>query len=110
VNRSPARSSHTRRRRSLVAATAVAVGALAGCNSTPSALGVAQDLVVSLDLPDAQEQCLLDKLAAYGKDELEALGKANEDVDFDQPGVFEGDAVTPELKQFYDDLTECSAG
>lgn len=103
----PARTPRARHR-SILGAVAVSVLVLAACSSNPSARGVAEDLVVSLDLPDAQERCLLDRLESYGNDELERIGEANRSVDFEQPGVFESEAITPELKKFYDDLKACT--
>ena len=97
-------------RPSRLATAALALALVAGvtaCTSKPSAKAVAVDIVESIDgLAPAQRQCLLDKLDGYSTDELEALGNANLDVDFDQP-----DAVghgTEDFQKFVADLATCT--
>ena len=51
---------------------------------------------------------MLDKLDGYSSDELEAIGEANVNVDFDQPDAVE--TATPEFQEFVDDLNECMSG
>jgi hypothetical protein len=87
-----------------------AVFALGACTSTPSAKTVAQDFVESIDgLTDAQRECMLEKLDNdYTSDELEAIGEANETVDFDSPDAVEN--ATPEFQAFVDDLGKCMQG
>jgi hypothetical protein len=85
---------------------AVALLGLGACSSTPSAKGVAEDYVESIDgLNDEQRQCMLEKLDGYSSDELEALGEANVNVDFDQPDAVE--TATPEFQEFVENLNTC---
>jgi hypothetical protein len=91
----------------------VAIAAVLGfgaCTSQPSAKAVAQDYVESIEgLTDAERQCMLDKLDNdYTSDQLEAIGDANLNVDFDQANAVA--SGTPELQQFVDDLNSCMAG
>jgi hypothetical protein len=88
-----------------VAVAIIALLGLGACSSTPSAKGVAEDYVESIDLTDEQEQCMLDKLDGYSSDELEAIGEANINVDFDQPNAVE--TATPEFQDFVENLNTC---
>ncbi|MET0143841.1 MAG: hypothetical protein ABW328_03520 [Ilumatobacteraceae bacterium] len=97
-------------RRSPLVAVAVGVVALLGlgaCTSQPSAKAVAEDVVQTLDgLTEAERTCMLDKLDTYSSDEIEQIGEANEDVDFQDTDAVEtqGDAA---LQKFVDDLSAC---
>jgi hypothetical protein len=93
--------------RPAIAAVAVAIVlGLGACTSTPSAKAVAEDYIESLDgLTEEQRQCMLEKLDTYSSDELEAIGDANLNVDFDQ-----ADAVanaSPEFQEFVENLNTC---
>ncbi len=97
------------RRSSLVALTVgvVAVLGLGACTSQPSAKAVAEDVVQSLDgLTEAQRTCMLGKLETYSSDEIERIGEANEDVNFQDENAVatQGDAG---LQKFVDDLSTC---
>jgi ABC-type glycerol-3-phosphate transport system substrate-binding protein len=84
----------------------VAVLAVAACSSTPSAKAVAEDYVESIEgLSTEQRQCMLEKLDGYSEDELEAIGNANLDVDFDQADAVE--SATPEFQDFVENLNSC---
>jgi hypothetical protein len=97
-------------RRSRLATAVLGLGLVAGvtaCTSKPSAKAVATDIVESMDdLAPAERQCLLDKLDGYSSDELEALGNANLDVDFDQPDAVEHG--TEDFQKFVADLETCT--
>ena len=95
-------------RPAVAAVAVVTVLGLGACSSTPSAKAVAEDYVESIDLTDQQEQCMLDKLDGYSSDELEAIGEANINVDFDRPDAVE--TATPEFQEFVSDLNECMSG
>ncbi len=51
---------------------------------------------------------MLDKLDGYSNDELEVIGEANVNVDFNQPDAVE--TATPEFQEFVSDLNECMSG
>jgi hypothetical protein len=94
-----------------VVAAAVLLG-LTACTSTPSAKAVAEDFVESIDgLTDAQRECMLEKLDTdYTNEELEAIGEANLNVDFDQPAATAVETATTEFQAFVADLQECMQG
>jgi hypothetical protein len=92
----------------LVAASALL--GLTACTSTPSAKTVAQDYIESIDLEPDQESCMLDRLDGYTNDQLEAIGEANVNVDFNQPAATAVESATPEFQAFVDDLQECMSG
>jgi hypothetical protein len=95
--------------RPTVAVALVALLGLGACSSTPSAKAVAEDYVESIDgLTDEQRQCMLEKLDGYSSDELEAIGEANVNVDFDQPDAVE--TATAEFQEFVENLNTCMAG
>ena len=97
-----------RRRSATVAVAIVALLGLGACTSTPSAKAVAEDYVESLDgLDPAERECMLEKLDGYSNDELEAIGEANLNVDFDQPDAVE--TATPEFQAFVENLNTCMA-
>jgi hypothetical protein len=88
------------------AVAAASLLALGACSSTPSAKAVAEDYVESIEgLSTEQRQCMLEKLDGYSEDELEAIGNANLDVDFDQADAVE--SATPEFQDFVENLNSC---
>ncbi len=89
-----------------VVAAAVLLG-LTACTSTPSAKAVAQDYVESIGLEPEQETCMLERLDGYTNDQLEAIGEANVNVDFDQPPATAVETATTEFQAFVADLQEC---
>ena len=92
----------------------VAIAAVLGfgaCTSQPSAKAVAQDYVESIpDLTETERQCMLDALDEYTSDELEAIGDANLNVNWNQPSATAVASGTPELQKFVDDLGACMSG
>ncbi len=48
---------------------------VSACRSEPSARRVADDLINTLATTDAERDCMLAKVDAYGKDELEKIGE-----------------------------------
>jgi hypothetical protein len=59
----------------------VATLGVSACRSEPSAHRVAEDLINTLAKTDAERDCMLDKVDAIGKDELEKIGDAAENGD-----------------------------
>lgn len=93
-------------RSATLAVVATALLGLGACSSNPSPKAVAEDYVESIpDLEPEQRQCMLDKLDEYSNDELEAIGEANLNVDFNQPDAVE--TASPEFQAFVDNLAEC---
>ena len=91
--------------------TSLAVGlaavlALGACTSNPSVKAVAQDIVQSIGLEPDEETCMMAALDDYTDAELEAIGEANETVDFSQPDAVETQG-NAELQRFFDDLHRC---
>jgi hypothetical protein len=84
------------RRVKVLALGLVAAVGLGACSHDPSAFRVAQDIVNTLAVNDSQRNCMLDKLDAYGRDEVEAIAASAADAG---PG-------TP-LEQFEADLASC---
>ena len=84
----------------------VAVVGLGACTSQPSVKAVAEDIVESIGLEPDEETCMLTALDDYTDAELEAIGEANETVDFSQPNAVEAQG-TAELQRFFDDLNRC---
>jgi hypothetical protein len=95
----------TRRRRTIVAALAVAsIGLLGSCTSSPSARTQARDVVESLDLTQAEQTCMLEQIDLMTKDEVEALGDAN----LNQP-IVDLDSGNADLQAFMQSLDDCRA-
>ena len=82
-----------------------AFGAVA-CESQPSAQRVARDIIQTLaaseGLSEAEEQCMLERLDEYDKDELQDIGN---DVNSDNAEVRQ--AAVDELLSFESDLSDC---
>jgi hypothetical protein len=92
-----------------VAVALAAVLGLGACRSQPNAKAVARDYIESIDgLTEAERQCMLDKLDEYTSDEIEAIGDANLDLDFDSPNAVANG--TPEYRDFVDKLQSCKTG
>ena len=90
-------------RRTTLASLAVAsVGLLGACTSQPSAKAVAKDVVESITLPPAQEECMLEVIDKMPESELEALGEANVDQAITNP-----ESGTPEMQRFVASLQDC---
>lgn len=86
-----------------VAVALVAVIGVSACQSDPSAKRVAQDLVKTLtqDQPEVQD-CMLDVIDDYSKDELESIGDDANDGD-----EAEMAAADEALDKFEADLAAC---
>lgn len=95
----------------------VATLGVSACRSEPSAQRVAEDLINTCmqesnpcELTTAQltgdpavaRQCMLDKVEAYGKDELQKIGDAAANGD-----VAAKAAADDQLKELQDDLESC---
>ena len=59
----------------------VATLGVSACRSEPSAKRVADDLINTLAKTDEERDCMLAKVDAYGKDELEKVGSDAADGD-----------------------------
>ena len=78
----------------------VALGALAACNSTPSARRVAFDVIDTLEVDDGVKSCMRERVESYTADEIADFA---EGADKDPP-----DAASVEaLEKFEDDLRAC---
>jgi hypothetical protein len=75
-----------KRTRLAVAGIAVAALGLLGCTSNPSTKAVAKDIAQSIDLPKAQQDCLLRIIDEMSDDELKKLGADNEGATFTAEG------------------------
>ena len=84
------------------AVAAVAALSLTACLSQPSAKRVAEDLVRTLAENEAEEECMLDKLDDYSKDELDQIGSDYNDGDLQEQA--EAGAA---LEEFEADLASC---
>jgi hypothetical protein len=97
------------RRRVVSACLAVlAAGALGACSSTPSNPTVVREVIESLQLPDDQEQCMLDKLENdYTDDQINQIADDNEDWDPAGQGDTPADA-SEGMQLFIEDFHECT--
>ena len=97
--------------RASVAALAVAaIGLLGACTSQPGPKTVVEDWVDGMltegEITQTEHDCLMGKLDAYSDADLEAIGKANVDVDF--AGATEvPSGASPEFEAYVNDLGEC---
>jgi len=85
----------------------VAIGALGACSSQPSKRGVVSDTIQSLQLPDDQEDCMLERLDGYTDDQLDAIADENENWDPAGAGSTLQDA-SPSMRVFIADFEECT--
>jgi hypothetical protein len=98
-----------RRRRVVSACVAVvALGALSACQSQPGNRRVVRDVIESLQLPAAEEACMLERLEGYTDDQLDDIAAENENWD---PA---GQGDTPEdasegMRLFIADFEQCTA-
>jgi hypothetical protein len=93
--------------RPLLRAAAVVMIAAMGvtaCTSNPSAKRVAEDLINTLAETDEERVCMLEKVDAYSKDELEEIGKDAESGD----GATKA-AANAELDKLQAELESCLA-
>ena len=91
--------------RSLRYGASVAVVALLGltaCTSDPNSKRVAEDLIKTLALEPAVQECMLDVLDGYSESDLDDLGKAINEGDLDE----QADAASA-LAEYEDDLASC---
>jgi hypothetical protein len=96
-----------RRRRVVSACLAVvALGALSACQSQPGNRRVVRDVIESLQLPAAQEACMLDKLEGYTDDQLDAIADENETWDPAETGQTPADA-SESMRLFIADFEQC---
>jgi hypothetical protein len=80
----------------------VALFGLSACRSQPSAHRVADDLINTLAKTDAERTCMLGKIDAYSKGELEQLG--NDSLSSDKATKAKADA---ELAKLQKELESC---
>jgi hypothetical protein len=80
----------------------VAVLGVSACRSEPSAQRVAEDLINTLAKTDEERDCMLGKVKAYGKDELEKIGEAADSGD-----VAAKAAADEELDKLQAELESC---
>jgi hypothetical protein len=86
----------------------MALGALGACSSQPGNRRVVSDVIESLQLPEAEEQCMLDKLDGYTDDELDAIADENETWDPAGQGDTPADA-SEGMRLYIADFEECTA-
>jgi hypothetical protein len=98
---------HRRRRVVSACIAAVALGALSACSSQPGNRRVVADVIGSLQLPAAQEACMLDKLEGYTDDELDAIARENENWDPAETGETPADA-SEGMRLFIADFEQCT--
>jgi hypothetical protein len=97
-----------RRRRVVSAFVAVlALGALSACSSQPGNRRVVRDVIESLQLPPAEEACMLDRLEGYTDNELDAIANENESWDPSGQGDTPADA-SEGMRLFIADFEECT--
>jgi hypothetical protein len=85
----------------------LALATLSACSSNPSNRRVVSDVIESLQLPEAQEQCMLDRLEGYSDDELDAIADENEDWDPSSGSTME--EASPSMRAFIADFEECTS-
>jgi hypothetical protein len=90
------------RRTTLAAAAVASMGLLGACTSQPSEKAVMKDVIESIDLPEAQQACMLEIVDGMSSDEIEQLGQDNEDVPISSSDT--GDA---EMTALIDSFEEC---
>lgn len=78
----------------------VATLGVSACRSEPSAQRVAEDLINTLAKTDTERNCMLGKVKAYSKDELEKIGDdaANGDAATKAAATAELDKLQTELE------------
>ena len=88
-----------------VAAAVIGLLAVSACTSDPGPKRVAQDIIKaeSLDNPDLDEDCLLEKLDDYENDDLVAIAD-----DLDKENSADQAAAEEALAQFQADLEACN--
>jgi hypothetical protein len=104
----------SRPRRVIAVAVAVLVVAtLSACSSTPSNRRVVSDVIESLQLPEAQEACMLAKLDEnYSDDDLNAIAEENENWDPAGENWTTEQAreqASPSMLRYVADFQECTA-
>ncbi len=85
----------------------LAAGALGACSSTPGYRRVVSDVVESLQLPEEQEVCMMERLEGYTDDQLAEIADNNETWDPSGQGDTPADA-TEGMRLFIDDFHECT--
>jgi hypothetical protein len=97
------------RRRRVVAAciAVVALGGLSSCSSQPSNRRVVSDVIESMQLPPAQEACMLERLETYTDDQLDAIADENEN--WDPAGGSTLAEASEGMRLFIDDFAECTS-
>lgn len=95
-------SANRSRSAKLAALVGVAVLGVSACTSDPSAQRVAKDLVDTLVDDEDERQCMMDKIDAYGKDELEKIAE-----NADEAAATQNVGEISDLQQFENDLASC---
>ncbi len=85
----------------------LALGALSACSSQPGNRRVVRDVIESMQLPPAEEACMLDRLEGYTDDELDDIAAENETWDPSGQGDTPADA-SEGMRLFIADFEECT--
>jgi hypothetical protein len=94
------------RRAVVVGLSVLALATLSSCASKPSARQVVRDTIQSLQLPEAQEACMLDRLEGYSDDQLEAIADENENWDPAEGSTMQ--QASESMRLFIADYEECT--
>jgi hypothetical protein len=86
----------------------LALVTLSACSSRPGNRRVVSDVIESLQLPPAQEQCMLDKLDGYTDDELNEIADNNENWDPAGAGSTL-DEASEGMRAFIADFEQCTS-
>jgi hypothetical protein len=87
----------------------LAAGALGACASTPSNRTVVSEVIESLQLPQAEEECMMERLDGYTDDEIDQIADDNDDWDPAGQGDTPADA-SEGMQLFISDFEECTEG
>jgi hypothetical protein len=85
----------------------LAAGALGACSSTPGNRRVVSDVIESLQLPSAEEACMMERLEGYTDDQLAQIADDNENWDPAGQGDTPADA-TEGMRLFIADYEQCT--
>jgi hypothetical protein len=94
------------RRVAAIGLSVLALAALSACASKPSDRQVVRDTIQSLQLPDAEEACMLDRLEGYSDDQLEAIADENENWDPAEGSTMQD--ASESMRLFIADYEECT--
>jgi hypothetical protein len=96
-----------RRRRAAAACLgALALVSLSACSSRPGNRRVVSDVIESLQLPQQQEDCMLEKLDTYTDDQLDQIADDNENWDPAEGSTMED--ASEGMLQFIADFEQCT--